>query len=101
MNDKNFSSSSNNTNFEIRECRDVTARLGDYSDRDLPTAERAAIDSHLDECPECAAFFASYNHVIQSAAELREPEQPLAVDVQNRLRKALNERLGISLPFIA
>ena len=35
------------------------------------------------------------------AAELREPEQALPVDVSNRLRKALNERLGINLPYIA
>jgi predicted anti-sigma-YlaC factor YlaD len=100
MNDKNFSTPSN-TQFEILECRDVSARLGDYIDNDLPPVERKSIEEHLDNCAECAAFFASYNHVIQSAAELREPEQPLAIDVQNRLRKALNERLGINLPFIA
>jgi anti-sigma factor RsiW len=101
MNDKNFSSSINNSTFEILECRDVSARFGDYIDNELPAPERQAVESHLDKCADCTAFFASYNHVIQSAAELREPEQPLAVDVQNRLRKALNERLGISLPFIA
>ena len=100
MNDKNFSSSTNSQN-EIVECRDVTARLGDYLDKDLSQTEHATVEQHLDHCPDCAAFFASYKHVIQSAADLREPEQPLAVDVQNRLRKALNERLGISLPFIA
>ena len=100
MNDKNFTTPSS-LQFEILECRDVSARLGDYIDNDLPPVERKSIEEHLDNCAECAAFFASYNHVIQSAAELREPEQPLAIDVQNRLRKALNERLGISLPFIA
>jgi predicted anti-sigma-YlaC factor YlaD len=100
MNDKNFITPSN-LQFEILECRDVSARLGDYIDNDLPPVERKSIEGHLDNCTECAAFFASYNHVIQSAAELREPEQPLAIDVQNRLRKALNDRLGINLPFIA
>jgi hypothetical protein len=39
--------------------------------------------------------------VIESAAELREPEQPIPVDVQNRLRKALNQRLGLNLSYIA
>jgi predicted anti-sigma-YlaC factor YlaD len=100
MNDKNFSSSIN-SHKEIVDCRDITARFGDYLDKDLSPSEHAVVEQHLDFCPDCAAFFASYNHVIQSAAELREPEQPLAVDVQNRLRKTLNERLGINLPFIA
>jgi predicted anti-sigma-YlaC factor YlaD len=59
------------------------------------------MENHLDECPDCAAFFASYKHVVSSAAQLREPEAPLPVDIQNRLRKALNERLNINLPFIA
>ncbi len=101
MNDKNFDSSANSDKLECFECRDVTARLGDLVDNDLPENERIAIEAHLDDCPECASFFASYRHVIQSAAELREPEQPLAVDVQNRLRKALNTRLGLNLPYIA
>jgi anti-sigma factor RsiW len=101
MNDKNFDSSANSDRLESFECRDVTARLGDLVDNDLPDLEKKAVEAHLDRCPECASFFASYRHVVQSAAELREPEEPLAVDVQNRLRKALNMRLGIDLPYIA
>jgi anti-sigma factor RsiW len=101
MNDKNFNSENQISMFQFHDCKDVVAHLGDFVDRELPLAQHAAIEDHLDECPDCAAFFASYKHVVQSAAELREPEQPLGVDVQNRLRKALNERLGINLPFIA
>lgn len=82
-------------------CSDVTARLGDYVDNEIDQSLKLSIDTHLDICPECAAFFASYKHVIDSAAELREPEAPLEVDVQNRLRAALNRRLGLSLPYIA
>jgi anti-sigma factor RsiW len=67
----------------------------------MPDNERKAVEAHLDECAECAAFFASYRHIVQSAAELREPERPLQIDVQNRLRKALNTRLGLTLPYIA
>jgi anti-sigma factor RsiW len=101
MNDKNFNSESQISMFQFHDCKDVVAHLGDFVDKELPLAQHAAIEDHLDECPDCAAFYASYKHVVQSAAELREPEQPLGVDVQNRLRKALNERLGINLPFIA
>jgi anti-sigma factor RsiW len=83
------------------DCKDVIARLGDYTDNELPVSERIAMEDHFDECAECAAFLASYTHVVVSAAELREPEQPISVDVQNRLRAALNKRLGINLPLIA
>ena len=102
MNDNNtFKSDKNTQNNEMLECNDVIARLGDYTDNELPVSERIAMEDHFDDCPECAAFLASYTHVVVSAAELREPEQPISVDVQNRLRAALNKRLGIDLPLIA
>jgi anti-sigma factor RsiW len=102
MNDNNtFKSDKNTQSNEMLDCKDVIARLGDYTDNELPGSERIAMEDHFDECPECAAFLASYTHVVVSAAELREPEQPISVDVQNRLRAALNKRLGIDLPLIA
>ncbi len=102
MNDNNtFKSDKTPSMHEITDCKDVIARLGDYTDNELHSAERTAMDDHFDICPECAAFLASYTHVVTSAAELREPEQPISVDVQNRLRDALNKRLGINLPLIA
>jgi hypothetical protein len=101
MNDKNFNTESKPSLFQFHDCNDVIAHMGDYLDKELTAVHRAAVDAHLDECPECTAFYASYKHVVQTAAELREPEQPLPVDVSNRLRRALNERLGISLPYIA
>jgi anti-sigma factor RsiW len=102
MNDNNtFKSDKNTQNNEMLDCKDVIARLGDYTDNELPVSERIAMEDHFDDCPECAAFLASYTHVVVSAAELREPEQPISVDVQNRLRAALNKRLGIDLPLIA
>jgi anti-sigma factor RsiW len=102
MNDNNtFNSDKNTQTNEMLDCKDVIARLGDYVDNELHGSERVAMEDHFDECPECAGFLASYTHVVVSAAELREPEQPISVDVQNRLRAALNKRLGINLPLIA
>ena len=96
-----FNSDKNTQNNDMLDCKDVIARLGDYTDNELPVSERIAMEDHFDDCAECAAFLASYTHVVVSAAELREPEQPISVDVQNRLRAALNKRLGINLPLIA
>ena len=100
MNDNNtFNSDKNTQTNEMLDCKDVIARLGDYTE--FSSSERVAMDEHFDECPDCAGFLASYTHVVVSAAELREPEQPISVDVQNRLRAALNKRLGINLSLIA
>lgn len=102
MNDNNtFNSDKPTPCSDLLDCKDVIARLGDYVDQELPPRDRDVMDEHFDECPECAAFLASYTHVVASAAELREEEQPISVDVQNRLRSALNKRLGINLPLIA
>ncbi|MFN4894998.1 MAG: anti-sigma factor family protein [Pseudomonadota bacterium] len=101
MNDKDLNIDPQTNFLDFHDCKDVIAHLGDFVDREIPMAQRAAIENHLDECPDCCSFLASYKHVISSAAELREPAEPLPVGIQNRLRKALNERLGIELPFIA
>jgi anti-sigma factor RsiW len=101
MDSKNFDFGANSDIVQTPNCHDVIEMLGDYVEGDLTPTQHACVEHHLDECPECAAFFASYKHVIEAAAELREPERPLEVDVQNRLRSALNQRLGINLPYIA
>jgi len=75
--------------------------MGEFLDGEASPAWRHAIESHLDGCAECTTFMASYRQVIEAAEELRDNEPPLAVDVQNRLRKALNQRLGINLSYIA
>ena len=45
-------------------------RLSAYLDRQLPVAERAAVEAHLAGCPECAAFLAELAEVDEAAAAL-------------------------------
>lgn len=101
MNERLFPLETQNPHCQLFKCDDIIAHLGDYVDKELPLEQRAAIDNHLDDCSACASFYASYKHVVDSAAQLREEEKPLPIGVQNRLRKALNDRLGINLPLIA
>jgi anti-sigma factor RsiW len=101
MNERLYPLDIQNPHCQLHNCEDVLAHLGDYVDKDLPLEQKTAIDNHLDVCPACSSFYASYKHVVDSAAKLREEETPLPVGVQNRLRKALNDRLGINLPLIA
>ena len=82
---------------EIR-CRDVEDLLDDYSARDLSCTLRARIDAHVHGCSRCQKACQEYRWTIELASEL--PDKPLPIDVQNRLRFALNQRLGLNLPLV-
>ena len=101
MSENNFNSSANSDTVTSLKCPDVVEHLGDFLEKDLSTSMHSAMEKHFSECSECAALNASYQHVVASAAKLRTPEKSLEVDVQNRLRGALNKRLGINLSYIA
>jgi anti-sigma factor RsiW len=97
------STSANSDALAPMKCRQVIDLLGDLVENDLSKGLRDTVESHLATCPECSAAWASYKQVIEVAGELaiEDEARPLDVGVQNRLRKALNQRLGLSLPFIA
>ena len=76
-------------------CTDIELLAGDYADDDLTTTLRARVDAHVKNCAECQKFHQEYSTVIKLAAELR--NAPVPVEVRNRLRAKLNERLGLKL----
>jgi len=78
-------------------CADLRKCYGDYFDRELPATVRGKLDSHIEECPRCQEFTASYRFTVELAATLG--KKPIPTDVQRRLRATLNARLGISLPI--
>ncbi len=80
-------------------CADVTELLGDYTDKDLPPTLRARIDSHIHQCECCQDSAKTYRWTVELAGELG--NKPLPLGVHNRLRKALNEKLGLSLPLVS
>jgi hypothetical protein len=93
------------TDFQLRilekdtlACEDVVALLGDYTDEDLSCSLRGRLDAHMRECAHCREFSDSYKFTVQLASELE--DKPIPTDVQNRLRQALNKRLGIDLPLV-
>jgi len=79
-------------------CRDVVRLMGDYQDQELSTTLKARIDSHIRSCDCCQEFKNSYEATVELAATLGEHEVPN--DVQNRLRKSLNQKLGLNLPLV-
>ncbi len=80
------------------ECKDVKKLLGDYTDKELTSTLKARLDAHISGCPECQELHDSYKFTVQLASTLE--DKPVPVDVQNRLRIALNAKLGLSLPLV-
>ena len=85
---------------ETISCHDVHSLYGDYYDGDLPECLGQRIKEHIEDCTDCKEFENSYRFTLNAARELRDREVPMPNDVKNRLRKALNERLGLSMPMV-
>jgi len=91
----------NEIDTEMNSCDQVMELAGDYVDNELSAEKKVIFLKHLESCPTCTAFIASYSHVVETAHALGEANcKPLDVGVQNRLRGALNRRLGIALPYL-
>lgn len=80
-------------------CSDVRRIFDDYFEEGCAPTLRARIDSHLANCPDCQEFAETYRLTVRLASELG--TVPVSRDIQNRLRKGLNERLGINLPLVS
>ena len=77
------------------ECADVDKLLGDLVDGDLIPTLEGRIREHISACTKCSESERGYRWVVESAKELK--VKPLPEQVSQRLRVALNKRLGLSL----
>lgn len=77
-------------------CEDFQTAMCDYADGDLPETIKARIDEHAASCEECDEFKRTYLLTISLAGELGQT-QKVSAETTNRLRDALNERLGLKL----
>lgn len=80
-------------------CADVESLMCDYADGELTPSLKDRVDAHGAACAECRNFMQTYLATISLAANLK-PE-PMTSEIQNRLRRSLNERLGLTLPMVA
>ena len=67
--------------------RHDTTRLSDYLDGELTSAERAELEAHLAECPECTRTLEELRAVVETAERLPElpPERELWPGIEARL----------------
>jgi anti-sigma factor RsiW len=72
-------------------CREFTEFLHEYLFDNLPAAERAEFEKHLEECPWCVAYLDSYKQTIQlEKAAFTPPEDaPVPGDVPEELVQAI------------
>jgi anti-sigma factor RsiW len=80
------------------DCIDVVNLLGDYADGDLKPAVRGRFDHHFEGCRHCRRLRDEYLATVEAAKLIR--DQPIPHEVHNRVRMALNARLGTALPLV-
>jgi anti-sigma factor RsiW len=68
-------------------CDEFQARLPDYLEGACSEAERAALDSHLLDCAECAALVADLRIIVRNASELPvlTPSRDLWAGIESRI----------------
>lgn len=81
-------------------CRDIIRELGDYVDNEMDAERKSVMTHHIASCEQCREFERTYRFTIELASELRPTEVEMSLGAKNRLRKALNERLGLSLALL-
>ncbi len=79
----------------IIECPDVEELLSDYIDHELIPTLHARVGAHIMECAVCSESEEDIRMVIELAATIK--DTPVPIDVRERLRQNLNDRLGLSL----
>lgn len=72
-------------------CRELCELLCEYIDGELPAELSAEIRRHLDECPPCVHYEASYRLTISLTRQLPAAEMPPET-AERLLRKVMDEQ---------
>lgn len=82
---------------QVITCRDVEKLYMSFRDKELPRDLYQKIESHIERCEECQMMVDTYELVVSVAGTLNAPEVKPRDGFQDRLRMALNERLGLDM----
>lgn len=78
-------------------CSDVEALMSDYVDNDMAPSVRRRLEHHMAQCESCSQCRSDFLTIRAVARELGARTETLPAGVEQRLRLALQEQLGISL----
>ena len=71
-------------------CREIAEFLLEYTDGALPARERTEFDRHIEECPPCVAYIATYTRTVRlEKAALCGPSDEIPPDVPEALVRAI------------
>lgn len=80
-------------------CKELIDFLMDYVDGELPAGEARRFDQHLDACPQCAAYLASYRETVRLGKMICHPEEgELPPDIPEDLVEAILAARRAELP---
>jgi anti-sigma factor RsiW len=77
-------------------CQEAIGLLADYLEATLGAEAGGALETHLADCPECAAYLRTYRATLGLVREAGRVEQP--PEVRRRLRKFLLDTLPGTRP---
>jgi len=75
----------------MTDCSRIRAKLDDHQDGTLAPEEKRAVESHLDQCPECAEVLAELGRLLNRASSLPKsisPPEDLWPGIERRIRAA-------------
>lgn len=71
-------------------CQELVEFLMDYLDGVLAESVRLRFEEHLQECPDCVAYLATYREAVRlGKGAYRDNEEPLPEDVPEDLVRAI------------
>jgi anti-sigma factor RsiW len=70
-------------------CREFVEFLMGYLDGELPEAQAATFDSHMQACPGCVTYLETYEETVRLGQLCRDPEGPVPEDVPEELVAAI------------
>jgi anti-sigma factor RsiW len=71
-------------------CKEFIEFLIDYLGGELPRAQKALFEEHLEVCPSCVAYLSNYKKTVELAkAAFCQPEEPVPDDVPEELVLAI------------
>ena len=71
-------------------CREVADFIMAYLDAELPARQRAELDAHLAECPDCVAYLESYETTVKLGKRaFADLDAPAEGELPERLVRAI------------
>ncbi|HEX3034843.1 MAG TPA: zf-HC2 domain-containing protein [Thermodesulfobacteriota bacterium] len=73
-------------------CKDVVENIIGYIESELDDRTLEELEKHLDECPECRAFVATYKRMLELTGKLKQ-RTFVTPEIRTKLKELLNSKI--------